>query len=315
MSLDIAREVAARLAESERVNATGWKWQRGIVLFPESRCPFCEGVIRSRAVWLVRGYNLIGQGVPVAGRALKLDPPKHPHATPSAICMGDAVDPLQALFNGLNVKSSYFNPYDEITGGMCPWLRGPYWEHSCSEMREAESRTEDDEDTFVCEGCNELYNYDSSYTHGDSLYCVDCFNESYFYCCQCSETYSNDEQKTYNGEYYCESCFKKDHFECEKCGKAGKLDNAYQAFGDLYCESCYDDRFFTCDECSDVFELKDHKEMSDGTLVCEDCYDPFTCEDCQEEFPGEEKGEGCIYCVKTLLCSDCSENHSEEACG
>ena len=135
MNLDIAREVTAALAERESVSIAGWKWRKGVVLFPEARCPFCQDVMRSRAIWVVHGYNLVGQAVPRSGRELKLDPPKHPHATPSNICMGNAVDPLQALFAGLNPKSSYFNPDNEYTGGMGAWLRGPYWEHDCAELQ------------------------------------------------------------------------------------------------------------------------------------------------------------------------------------
>src|SRR5688572_9862832 len=197
MNSDIALSVVCALAEQESATVEGWKWKKGIVLFPETRCPYCKDVVRSKAIWVVHGYSLIGQAVPVHGREFKLDSPSHPHATPSDICMGDAVDPLQALFNGLNPESAYI----QVDG----WLRGKYWRHSCVEMDE--DREEDHSEEFCCARCEEWFHYDDSWSFSDDSYCEACFHRVAFNCSSCGEDYSRDERCEAFSNYYCSECF------------------------------------------------------------------------------------------------------------
>lgn len=282
MNADIVREVATTLATHEKIDTTGWKWRPGVVLFPETRCPFCKDVIKSKAVWLVEGNYLKGQAVPVAGRPLVLDPPKHPHALPSQICMGNATDPLQALFNGLNPESSFFNVNNTITGDIPGWLRGPYWKHDCDKARNAEERAleseeDDHEEEFYCGGCDQYFSDDESNEYRDNSYCNSCFSERAFRCANCDITYSNEDSRT--------------------------------AFNDLYCNDCFDDKFFTCVLCGDV--RRDHEEVAsnDDGSICRDC--SLECEDCQQHFDPEKKFY-CVYCIRTV-CPDCESDHDE--CG
>lgn len=264
MSLDIAREVTAALAEAESVQATGWKWRKGVVLFPETRCPYCREAVRSRAIWLVEGNSLIGQAVPRAGRPLVLDPPEHPHATPSDICMGNASDPLQALFTGLNPESVFVN--------MIEWLQGEYWEHSCDAMAVAEEEESDThENEFCCESCNEWYDNDDSYSNGDYLYCQDCFYKDYFYCVNCSEAHANDSACRAFGDSYCDDCFADKFFNCDECGATYKLDNSYysESGNGPFCEDCYDGKYFHCERCEG--ECSTDERYDDAKPICCDC--------------------------------------------
>lgn len=305
---DLARDIAIELATRVSAPTVGWSWSKGVVLFPEARCPFCKDVMKSRAVWLVRGNYLIGQAVPVAGQELVLDPPEHPHATsyvsPAAICMGNAVDPLQALFNGLNVRSSFFNPDDEITGGMCPWLRGPYWEHDCNEMSEAEDYI-GEEDGMICDNCAEYFDPDDMSEFNSNYYCENCFNDHAFKCAGCRGTFSQDMRLSYDDDNYCSDCFYDRYFYCEGCSDDRPIDDRNEgADGDSYCDDCWSEKFFKCDACDDTF-LKSNRATES---LCLDC--SSTCEQCQEWYE-TDTGDYCVYCIKSV-CDSCSQLHGEQ---
>lgn len=305
---DLARDIAIELATRVSAPTVGWSWSKGVVLFPESRCPFCKGVMKSRAVWLVQGNYLIGQAVPVAGRELVLDPPEHPHATPSAICMGNAREPLQALFNGLNPKSSYFNANDEITGGMCPWLRGPYWEHSCDEMADAELRaveeTEENHDgNFYCEGCEDYFEEVNEFN--DNYYCESCFSDVAFKCYACRDIYADDNRYTYDDDSYCSDCFHNRFFYCEGCNDDYPQDDCKVGTdGNSYCGTCWESKFFECSACGETLK----KSAEAGNSLCGVCSE--TCEQCQSTYE-VDTGDYCIYCIKNV-CDSCSQLHGEQ---
>lgn len=271
---DIAREVAAIIATHESEVSTGWHWRKGTVLFPEAKCPFCSSVIKSRAVWLVEDFYLRGQGVPIAGRPLVLDKPSHPHATPSAICMGDAVDPLQALFNGLNPKSSYFDTEHESHGGIPEWLRGPYWEHDCNEAREAEESESDDE--------------------------YDC------YCEACEQGMSDDDYYSFNSSYYCHPCWSDRAFYCEWCDTDRAINEMREgAGGEQCCDNCFLDNWFTCENCDDTKVIAD-RGCDD---LCNEC--ASRCNECSLYFDLDNEGSRCVTCNETY-CDACEDGHTHE---
>lgn len=270
---DLARDIALDLATRVSVKAKGWSWVPGVVLFPEVRCPYCKDVVKSRAVWKVQGNYLLGQAVPVAGQPLVLDRPRHPHATPSTICMGNATDPLQALFNGLNPDSAWCDIAD--------WLQGPYWEHSCEEMVSDEDEDEED-DRNSCESCGSRLDDGDEYSFDDTIYCESCFNDRAFYCDECDEKYARDDQNLGADEY-------------------------------AYCDTCWNDKFFQCDECEKtcyrknlVIDEDDQRVCNDCTSTCQECTDPYistesnycinhiltVCNDCFENHGEQCKNQG-----------------------
>lgn len=254
MNSDIAREVAVALATHEQVEITGgWKWHPGVVLFPEAQCPYCKSVIKSLAIWLVRENFLIGQAVPVSGKPFVLDRPHHPHATPSAICMGNATDPLQALFYGLNPESVWCDP---IT-----WLQGKYWEHSCDEMAQA-LHSEDD---YCCAGCEDYFDEEDVTLYLDSYYCDPCFSERAFRCFNCDCTYSNDERNSAEDESYCDDCYSERFFTCSVCEDIKRLN---QNVSEDLCEDCAT----KCEDCDEWFNSeKKFNCIYCIRVVCPDC--------------------------------------------
>lgn len=304
---DIAANVSLEQALRERkTSARGWHWRKGVVLFPEVRCPFCKDVVKSKAVWLISQTQLLGQGVPVSGKEFVLDEPRHPHATPSDICFGDAVDAMQALFSALNPESEFIDT--------APWLRGKYWRHECEEMDE---RSE----TFVCESCEARFPEDDHYIFGDDWYCESCFNEVAFYCYNCNETYDIDDAKSSpNGYQWCYGCWSNKYFECYHCDKAGVIDEQMTGADDeSYCQECYDDRFFYCDTCS---EVRDNSDSRGEDGECSECYEEPEDDDTEDEVDPSTTDALCFVCQTTptsIYCDECLRSyclaHAEVPCG
>lgn len=279
---DIAQKAMELLTQRESSIERGWRWRPGVVLFPEARCPYCKEVVKSKAIWLVTKTQLLGQGVPVRGRELVLEAPYHPHATPSDICFGNAYDPLQALFGGLNPKSAYV--------AVDKWLKGKYWDHSCEEM----------EQRSCCSGCEEGLDEDDTYYFSGDTYCNNCFSEVAFYCFDCGDAYSIDESyENPNGYDYCIRCFNRYYFRCNGCSNPFASDDSHSGSDDeSYCTDCFVDRFFRCGTCGETCANDDgpHGENDE----CTECYvPPVRCSECDAE--GEALCEDC-----GVTCSQCS---------
>ena len=264
---DVAREVTYLLATRQSVPVTGWTWQPGVVLFPEARCPFCQEVIRSKAIWIVRNNYLLGQGVPVHGEKFVLDPPRHPHATPSAVCMGNATEALQALFHGLNPESVYVDMYN--------WLEGPYWEHSCRQLeRSRNGEPLEDDDRFLCDVCNRWFNDDDSNRYGNQTLCANCFSNVAFYCGACGEATDHDDgQLGSDDDNYCRTCWEERFFECAKCEQPRRLDLVAYTNpddGDRYCNVCA----LYCADCNTAIDPEYFSTcIPCSKNVCDECYD------------------------------------------
>lgn len=269
---DIAREVATTLALNESSRDKGWHWRRGVVLFPEARCPYCKDVIKSRALWLVEGFYLRGQCVPVAGRELVLDTAWHPHCLPgNAICMGDAVDPLQALFNGLNPESAYGGNAGSGHNNFVQWLNSSLWSHSCDAMER------EDEDDHEGEG----------------------------YCESCEDYYDEDYIRNFNDSYYCESCFSRRAFDCAGCDGTYSIDDRRSTDDGDYCDDCWSERYFFCEGC----EEDRSRDVSALDSLCKEC--ATACEGCDKWFNLDDTGIRCSTCTETY-CEDCCDDHTHE---
>ncbi len=216
----------------------------------------------------------------------------HPHVGPAgAICMGSARTPAEALFHGLS-GDAYVQPYK--------WLP-EVLNHQCPEMWERE-----DEDYFVCDGCERRYdinnNYYSEYTNG--RYCSDCYWEVHWRCESCNGEWhgdSNEPRHDVGYCHYCSSCFSERYFICDDCD--GTVSNEeYREDG--LCNECYDDRYEECVECSGVFSRPDHELDSDG--LCSDCRPPeeADCSVCNLSHKTEDLFMG--------ICEDCQKKGEEE---
>jgi len=138
--LNVARLVAQTIATSEKVsqaadNDKRWKWGNyRVVAFPDTKCPYCLGIFRNKAIWFVSAdwERLKGQVIPQHGQPFKLTAPDHPHAERARetsaggyICHGNAnpEDVATTLFLGIN-------PLSLINRDVHRWLRD-YCDHAC----------------------------------------------------------------------------------------------------------------------------------------------------------------------------------------
>ena len=114
-----------------RVQETQWFWQATPVIFPESHCPWCNGVMRSPYIWFLQGEKyekLIGAFKPIAGGKVDLVYPSHAHGG-APLCLGH--NP-----NGIALLASTVNLADCFMPKTCipKWLK-TYWDHRCEPMR------------------------------------------------------------------------------------------------------------------------------------------------------------------------------------
>lgn len=125
----VAQQVQVQRKES--INTT-WSWAGTPVMYPESKCPFCKGVIQSQGIWLFDGLRqerLIGALFPTEGGKIQLVMPSHPHDTGGGyICFGGHP-------NGAAVLASAPNLSDVPMGKFYVprWIKR-YWGHECKQM-------------------------------------------------------------------------------------------------------------------------------------------------------------------------------------
>lgn len=294
-NLDIARAVTEAVAsQAPTTNNKGWRWRKGVVLFPEVKCPYCKGIVKSKALWLTTDTKLLGQGVPRHGEEFKLDKPYHPHALTGdggTICFGDAYDAVQALFGGLNPDSTYTD-CDE-------WLRSELWGHECEEMRQS-----DHDDEFMCERCNEYFHEDDSYNFADELYCSSCFYEIAFNCHNCCDNYSVDDRCEAFDRSYCRECFHQYFFECEGCNEVFERD---AMCGGGECADCYEPPT-TCEACGESYDEDDYEERSEHSHL--------KCTECEALYRGEHAcgdTRECEYCADVLSHTS-HDGHPPQTC-
>lgn len=131
-----AREV--ELADEVQSDRRPWRWVEGVTLFPEGRCPYCQGTMFSNRIWKLGGRTA-GYGVlhgqyrivpPAEGKAvgrLVQEAPKHPHVSGTNVCMGNSESVSQALFFGINPRGAYWGGTRQVKD----WLRQMFG-HDCA---------------------------------------------------------------------------------------------------------------------------------------------------------------------------------------
>ena len=83
--LTVLRNVSTESRDSVIAKANpqhNWQWMVTRIMYPESKCSFCGGVIRSPGIWLLKGPNnnqFVGALFPTTEGRLKLIQPNFPH--------------------------------------------------------------------------------------------------------------------------------------------------------------------------------------------------------------------------------------------
>lgn len=297
MLLDFLQSLEMRLLEQKeraqappsRIWTTKYKW----FINPILQCPYCQDWLETKRVWVVDEeerkvravYHLDG------GKEFRVSG-CHPHVGPGGgICMGSARTPAEALFASLS-NDAYVKPYEWL-----PDVLG----HQCPEMDERE-----DEDYFVCDGCEDRYHIDENYysEYMDSRYCSDCYWEVHWRCDHCDGEWHEDSSEPrydVNNYIYCSSCFSDRYFICDGCDETVSNDQ-YREEG--LCNACYDDRYEECVDCSGVFPRSDYELDSDSR--CSQCRPPeeADCSVCNLSHKTEDLFMG--------ICEDCQKKGEEE---
>lgn len=108
----------------------------GMFFFPEGRCPYCQGSIRSNRIWKLRRASVEGVWkLSGRGRRRKVLPIDlygmtsiHPHVSGRSVCMGENPDAATALFLGMYPRGAYWTRRDRWFN----WLLRT-WNHDCPE--------------------------------------------------------------------------------------------------------------------------------------------------------------------------------------
>lgn len=271
--LDLARNIMAELATKTAKVVKGWRWAKGVVLFPEIRCPYCEQGVQSTAIWKHTDHSLIGAVIPVAGVTPRLGKVEHPHARQEwtgQICFGNhgVTNAHHALFGALNPGAAYIEH-------VVPFLKGDLMgNHTCDEVPDDGGR--------ICIECDKALKADDVYAFDGDPYCENCFNDVAFYCYICGDaTDINAAWLDPAGLKCCETCWTENYFRCVTCGEVKHVDDAYyNTDGDDYCYECWREKFFNCGVCGNVHALEDQAE---DTNYCKEC-DATVCAACGEHY-------------------------------
>jgi len=287
-TIDIVRDISAELAVNVKKQATGWRWAKGVVPFPDIRCPYCKEAVRSKAIWKHTETALIGAAQLVLGQSPTIGKVEHPHArqewTGQKICFGSAKDAHQALFGALNPN------YVEHT---VPFLQSEVMgHHQCDAMPEPDEPY----NGAVCFACEGEVDEDDAYFFNDDRYCPECFYERAFYCERCGDVWDNNEAWiSPDGTSYCHDCFDTKYFKCYYCNETYSLDERLNdPDGDACCNNCWNDKFFECERCEDTHDNDDRADCDDE-VICEECYDKDNA---------KAKAEAADYTEGILLAAD-----------
>lgn len=215
---------------------TTWKFKPNIQVYnnPSIKCCFCQEFVPTNRIWIVDRKEMRVISVWKSGRRQVLGG-AHPHISGGGqICMGNAEDPTEALFMGLNPNSAYH--------GVKNWLDGSLG-HCCWEGSNRDRDDEDDE-RVRCENCERLMDSDEAVWADDDPYCSNCYHARFFFCDGCSEDIrvSNDEGLTdpNSGERVCTECWNEEFFTCAGCDeeKSRRTELGETRDGQNFCNEC-----------------------------------------------------------------------------
>ena len=139
---------------------------------------------------------------------------------------------------------------------------------------------------YVCEDCGcVIEDEDDIVWINGEAYCRDCCHW-----CEYCEEYHRDEQQYVDGYgWVCEGCLERNFAYCDCCGNYAREDYTYYVeCEDRYvCEHCIDSYYTYCEDCGEYYPDEDMNEYSDGTMLCNDCYEERVAND-QEDTDEDE---------------------------
>ena len=112
-----------------------WKWEEGVILFPQALCPSCNGAMQSNRIWQVneRGQRVVQVASLAGGLLARVTHHIHPHVDSAGyVCLGDARSATEALFLGLGMGSPYW-------AAERSWYKEAF-DHVCSSESKRNSR-------------------------------------------------------------------------------------------------------------------------------------------------------------------------------
>ena len=134
----------------------------------------------------------------------------------------------------------------------------------------------------ICSQCDcDLTDLTGCYAAEDELLCPECF-DAVGKCSQCKGDIDDafqiklEEAKMLDGrgEVCCEKCWKEEWKQsgtCCRCWDNPDCDGKQMANGDIWCDDCYDEYGDECEECGECFELGTFNTVEmedDGTQFC-----------------------------------------------
>ena len=141
--------------------------------------------------------------------------------------------------------------------------------------------------------------------------------EEKYICTVCVyESTDRDEFMVHEDEFYCDGCYDEKFFNCDHCSEVTEVDNSYEVSnGDHVCQDCLCDHYTTCDECEGRVLNDDTRRTGDDNYICITCYEYhyFTCPDCSEIHHADDLRE--IY-GRDDICRHCAEDqYTCDECG
>ena len=97
-------------------------------------------------------------------------------------------------------------------------------------------------------------------------------------CVICQENFDkNDLTEIFDVGFMCEDCMNsRDYHRCDNCGKI--YCGSWTDLGEMVyiCQECLDYSYIKCDRCGEYNcpDTVDYYELTDGSYICQSCYDP-----------------------------------------
>jgi hypothetical protein len=114
---------------ARRATVKTWNWAASPVIRPETRCPFCETIVRSEGIWFLEQTikdRLVGMLPLNQGQQVKIIQPGHPHDTGGGyLCLGKNATGVELLASTPNINDAPMG-----TWRIPKWLFD-YWGHWC----------------------------------------------------------------------------------------------------------------------------------------------------------------------------------------
>lgn len=118
--------------------------------------------------------------------------------------------------------------------------------------------------------------------------------ENKMFCFECGREVENGEYyTTANGKIICDSCYDNYYFTCNDCEQIFRQED--EIFLEYYeypiCGECLDNNYYECSDCGNYHMIDETHELSNGAIICGNCYDfgnYGTCRECGGLFHGDD---------------------------